>query len=227
MVQVDDVILSTDCFTECFCCDLAACRGACCIEGEAGAPVTPEEVMHLEDVLDTVRPDLSPEARAVIDRQGVAYTDADGDLVTSIVGGKDCVFTCRDAAGCCLCATERAWRDGRTAWSKPGASPSRAPSTPSASCTSRTASPGSTITAGTSAPPPCAKAGSWACPSTASCASPSPTASAPHGTPASKKPPKPSAKKALSTKHLRLSASFYPRNGINPWNFLIFTPEMV
>ena len=119
MVQVDDVILSTDCFTECFCCDLAACRGACCIEGEAGAPVTPEEVMHLEDVLDAVRPDLSPEARAVIDRQGVAYTDADGDLVTSIVGGKDCVFTCRDAAGCCLCATERAWRDGRTAWSKP------------------------------------------------------------------------------------------------------------
>ena len=119
MVQVDDVILSTDCFTECFCCDLAACRGACCIEGEAGAPVTPEEVMHLEDVLDTVRPNLSPEARAVIDRQGVAYTDTDGDLVTSIVGGKDCVFTCRDAAGCCLCATERAWRDGRTAWSKP------------------------------------------------------------------------------------------------------------
>lgn len=119
MVQVDDVILSTDCFTECFCCDLAACRGACCIEGEAGAPVTPEEVMHLEDILDTVRPDLSPEARAVIDRQGVAYTDNDGDLVTSIVDGKDCVFTCRDAAGCCLCATERAWRDGRTAWSKP------------------------------------------------------------------------------------------------------------
>ena len=119
MVQVDNVILSMDCFTECFCCDLAACRGACCIEGEAGAPVTPEEVMHLEDVLDTVRPDLSPEARAVIDRQGVAYTDNDGDLVTSIVGGKDCVFTCRDAAGCCLCATERAWRDGRTAWSKP------------------------------------------------------------------------------------------------------------
>ena len=119
MVQVDDVILSTDCFTECFCCDLAACRGACCIEGEAGAPVTPEEVMHLEDILDAVRPDLSPEAMAVIDRQGVAYTDADGDLVTSIVDGKDCVFTCRDAAGCCLCATERAWRDGRTAWSKP------------------------------------------------------------------------------------------------------------
>ena len=119
MVQVDDVILSMDCFTECFCCDLAACRGACCIEGEAGAPVTPEEVMQLENVLDAVRPDLAPEARAVIDRQGVAYTDADGDLVTSIVGGKDCVFTCRDAAGCCLCATERAWRDGRTAWSKP------------------------------------------------------------------------------------------------------------
>lgn len=119
MVQVDNVILSMDCFTECFCCDLAACRGACCIEGEAGAPVTPEEVMQLENVLDAVRPDLSPEAMAVIDRQGVAYTDNDGDLVTSIVDGKDCVFACRDATGCCLCATERAWNDGRTAWSKP------------------------------------------------------------------------------------------------------------
>lgn len=119
MLQVGNVIVSFDVLKEEFLCDLSACRGACCIEGEAGAPVTPEEVMQLENVLDAVRPDLAPEARAVIDRQGVAYTDADGDLVTSIVGGKDCVFTCRDAAGCCLCATERAWRDGRTAWSKP------------------------------------------------------------------------------------------------------------
>lgn len=119
LLQVGNVILSSELLTECFCCDLEACRGICCVEGEAGAPVTLDEVAALEEVLDTVRDELAPEARAVIDRQGVAYTDADGDLVTSIVGGRDCAFTCYDAAGCCLCATERAYRQGRTAWCKP------------------------------------------------------------------------------------------------------------
>ena len=119
MVQVDNVILSSDCLTEYFCCDLDACQGACCVEGEAGAPVTEEEVNELENILDDVWPSLSAAAQAVIDQQGVAYVDSDGDLVTSIVGGKDCVFTCHDATGCCFCATERAYRAGKTAWCKP------------------------------------------------------------------------------------------------------------
>lgn len=119
LLQVGDVVLSSELLTECFCCDLEACRGICCVEGEAGAPVTLDEVACLEDVLDTVRDQLAPEARAVIERQGVAYTDTDGDLVTSIVNGRDCVFTCYDAQGCCLCATEKAYREGRTQWCKP------------------------------------------------------------------------------------------------------------
>ena len=82
MIQVGEVVVSIDCFTERFCCDLEACKGACCIEGEAGAPVTEEEVRKLEAVVDTVWPDLSASAQSVIDRQGVAYTDSDGDLVT-------------------------------------------------------------------------------------------------------------------------------------------------
>ena len=119
IIQVGTVLLCSDILTECFCCDLDACKGACCIEGDAGAPVTPEEIAHLEDVLEEIRPELDPEALAVIDAQGVAYTDEEGDLVTSIVRGKDCVFTCYDAAGCCFCATERAHREGRTKWCKP------------------------------------------------------------------------------------------------------------
>lgn len=119
IIQVGDVLLSSDILTECFCCDLEACRGACCIEGDAGAPVTLDEVAELEAMVPTVRPDLAPEAIDIIDRQGVAYTDRDGDLVTSIVGGKDCVFTCYDDAGCCLCATEKAHREGRARWCKP------------------------------------------------------------------------------------------------------------
>jgi len=119
ILQVGDVLLSSDIITERFCCDLSACHGACCIEGDAGAPLTLDEVALLEEHLDDCWTDLAASAQAVIDRQGVAYTDGEGDLVTSIVGGKDCVFTCRDASGCCLCALDKAFREGRTNWPKP------------------------------------------------------------------------------------------------------------
>lgn len=118
IVQVGNVLLSPDIFTERFCCDLEACKGICCVEGDAGAPVTLEETGDIEDVLDTVWNDLSASAQAVIDKQGVAYTDEEGDLVTSIVNGKDCVFTCYDK-GCCLCALEKAFRNGKTKFVKP------------------------------------------------------------------------------------------------------------
>lgn len=118
IIDVDGVLVSSDILTECFCCDLDACKGICCVEGDAGAPVTEDEVMAIEDSLDTVWSDLSASAQAVIDRQGVAYCDADGDLVTSIVGGKDCVFTCYEK-GCCLCALERAFRNGLIPFCKP------------------------------------------------------------------------------------------------------------
>lgn len=112
IIDIDGVLVSSDIFTERFCCDLDACHGACCVEGDAGAPVTLDEIGAIEDALDTVWNDLSASAQAVIDRQGVAYTDVEGALVTSIVGGKDCVFTCHEG-GCCLCALERAWRAAR------------------------------------------------------------------------------------------------------------------
>ena len=129
IVQVGDVLVSPDIFTERFCCDLDACKGRCCIEGDAGAPVTLDEIGELESCLDEVWPSLSASAQSVIDKQGVAYADVEGDLVTSIVNGKDCVFTCyedlEDAGSghviphCCLCATERAYRAGKTHWCKP------------------------------------------------------------------------------------------------------------
>lgn len=93
ILQIGNVLLSSDILTEEFCCDLDVCHGACCVEGDAGAPVTLDEIAEIEDSLDTVWPMLSASAQAVIDHQGVAYTDRDGDLVTSIVNGKDCVFT--------------------------------------------------------------------------------------------------------------------------------------
>ena len=129
IIQVGDVLLSSEILTEKFCCDLSICKGECCVEGDAGAPVTMEEIAAIEDCVDTVWEDLSASAQAVIDKQGVAYTDQEGDLVTSIVGGKDCVFTYygdiedwnthQPIKNCCLCALEKAYRSGRTHFCKP------------------------------------------------------------------------------------------------------------
>ena len=130
ILQIGNVLLSSDILTEEFCCDLDVCHGACCVEGDAGAPVTLDEIAEIEDSLDTVWPMLSASAQAVIDHQGVAYTDRDGDLVTSIVNGKDCVFTTpikpmgpmgpMSPMGTFVgCAFEYAFRQGRCKFCKP------------------------------------------------------------------------------------------------------------
>lgn len=119
MVQIDDVIVSFDIFKEKFYCDINACKGECCIEGDAGAPLESKEVELLKKVLPVIWDDLSDEAKDIINKQGVCYKDVDGDLVTSIVNGKDCVFTCYDDNGYCLCAIEKAYRDGKTDFYKP------------------------------------------------------------------------------------------------------------
>ena len=81
--------------------------------------VLDKEVEKLEEVLPIIWEELSPEARAVIEKQGVVYTDQEGDLVTSIVNNKDCVFTCYDEKGCCYCAIEKAYRERKTDFYKP------------------------------------------------------------------------------------------------------------
>jgi hypothetical protein len=127
IVEIGNVLVSTDIITEKFCCDLSKCKGACCIEGDAGAPVAFDEIADLEKSADTVWSGLSASAQSVIERQGVVYNDRDGDLVTSIVNGKDCVFTCykdieldgETVSDCCLCALETAFREGKSRFCKP------------------------------------------------------------------------------------------------------------
>lgn len=118
ILQIGNVLVSPDIFTVKFCCDLDKCKGICCVEGDAGAPVTLDEIGEMEDSLDAAWPLLSAQAQAVIDRQGVAYTDQEGDLVTSIVAGRDCVFTCYEGEQC-LCALEKVCRRGQTEFPKP------------------------------------------------------------------------------------------------------------
>ena len=109
ILEIGGILISSEIITECFCCDYEKCKGICCVEGSDGAPVTMEEIASIEEVLDDVWPMLSASAQSVIDKQGVAYADRDGEMVTSIVRGKDCVFTCYDGDNC-LCALECLYR---------------------------------------------------------------------------------------------------------------------
>ena len=99
-LQVGDVLLSPDIITEYFACDIAKCQGRCCEEGDAGAPVTMDEIADIEEQLDDLWPRLSASAQSEIDRTGVAYADPEGELVTCIVNGRDCAF--RGPCGCLL-----------------------------------------------------------------------------------------------------------------------------
>lgn len=119
MLQIGNVLASLDIVQRFFCCNLDKCLGECCIEGDAGAPITTEEYDKLKEILPIVWDDLLPAAQAVVEQQGVGYVDSEGDLVTSIVNGRNCVFTCYGPNGLCQCAIEKAFREGKTDFQKP------------------------------------------------------------------------------------------------------------
>lgn len=119
MLQIGNTLVSLDLAERFFCCDLDKCLGQCCIEGDAGAPITTEEYKKLEEITPSLMPELLPAAIKVIEEDGVGYTDEEGDLVTSIIDGKNCVYTCYASGGKCLCAIERAYRQGKCDFRKP------------------------------------------------------------------------------------------------------------
>lgn len=119
MIQIQDTLLSDEIFKEQFICDLCKCKGQCCVEGESGAPLTKEECEDIESILPEIWDELSPKAQEVVKAQGIAYTDYDGELVTSLVNGNECVFTYFEADGTCKCLIEKAHREGRISVQKP------------------------------------------------------------------------------------------------------------
>lgn len=119
MIQIANTLLSDDIFEAQFICDLCKCKGQCCVDGESGAPLTREEHDQIQAILPEIWDDLSPKAQELISEQGISYTDTDGELVTSIVNGEECVFTYYDENGICKCAIDTAYREGRIAVQKP------------------------------------------------------------------------------------------------------------
>ena len=119
MVEYEGCILSESIFTEEFVCNLSKCKGACCVEGDAGAPLTEEEVDIIDAELETYLPYLPEKGRKAIEEGGSFTIDQDGEFVTQLVDGKECAFTHFDDKGNAFCGIEMAWKDGKTNFRKP------------------------------------------------------------------------------------------------------------
>lgn len=119
MLLIKDTLVSEDLIERFFVCDLDACLGQCCIDGDAGAPLLPEERDAIDSHIESILPLLNESARQTIKEEGSSYVDEEGDLVTQIVCGKDCVYTCYAQGGKCLCALEKAFREGKLPQLKP------------------------------------------------------------------------------------------------------------
>lgn len=119
MIQIGESLVSLELFEEQFVCDLSACKGACCVEGDGGAPLTKAEVKKMEEILPDVWGYLNEKGKAVIEEKGVYIRAADGDLETPLVGNKECAFVVFDETNTAKCGIEQAYNDGLTDFKKP------------------------------------------------------------------------------------------------------------
>lgn len=120
MIIIGQTLVSEDLLEEHFVCDLNACKGACCVEGESGAPLEQNELALLEQNLDAVKPYMRKEGVSVVEAQGPFSLDDDGDFVTPLIGKHgECAFVTFDERGIAKCALEQAFIDGKTNWKKP------------------------------------------------------------------------------------------------------------
>ena len=119
MIELGRTIISEDILEKEFVCNLSACKGACCVEGDAGAPVDDAEAKILEDIFPKVKPFLRPEGVAAIEQQGTSVTDWDGELVTPLVKGKECAYVIFDEKGITKWGIEKAWEAGAVDFQKP------------------------------------------------------------------------------------------------------------
>ena len=119
MIELGNKLLSLDLFEKKFVCNLNACKGACCIEGDAGAPLELEEIDVLEESLDVIKPFMRQEGIEVIDKQGVFYMDEDNEPVTSLVKNGACAFVYFDKNNSTKCSIEKAHSEGKLDFKKP------------------------------------------------------------------------------------------------------------
>lgn len=119
MVELEDKLISLDIFEKKFVCDLAACKGACCVEGDSGAPLTYDEIDIIEDNIDAIKPYMRQEGLDAIAKTGVFYMDEDNEPVTTLVNENECAFVFFDENGITKCGIEKAHAEGKIDFKKP------------------------------------------------------------------------------------------------------------
>jgi hypothetical protein len=119
MIAINNILISDEVVKEQFVCDLGKCKGACCVDGDAGAPLEKEELQHINDVFEAVLPYLNEESKKEIDRQGRYVYDKEYGWVTPTIDSKICVYGIVDKQGIVKCGIEQAYLDGKVTWKKP------------------------------------------------------------------------------------------------------------
>jgi Protein of unknown function (DUF3109) len=119
MILIDNTVISDDIAEQFFVCDLAQCKGACCVEGDLGAPLAEEELALLEESYEVVKPYLSAEGIAEIEKQGLYIKDWEGDFSTPTIADRECAFAIYDDRGILKCGIEQAYFAGKTTFRKP------------------------------------------------------------------------------------------------------------
>jgi hypothetical protein len=119
MIAIDDILVSDEVVKEQFVCDLSKCKGACCVDGDAGAPLDKEELEKINEVYDIVLPYLNETSKTELAKQGRYVYDKEFGWVTPTINSKICVYGITDKNGIVKCGIEQAYIDGKINWKKP------------------------------------------------------------------------------------------------------------
>ncbi len=119
MISIGDVLVSDQVIEENFVCDLIKCKGACCVEGDAGAPLDNKELKEINEAYTSVIPYLSQESKIAIEQQGKYIYDKEFEWVTPTVNSGMCAYGITDEKGIVKCGIEQAYNDGKISWKKP------------------------------------------------------------------------------------------------------------
>lgn len=119
VISIDNVMISDEIVEKQFVCNLAKCKGACCVDGDAGAPLEEDELKIIDEVFETVKPYMTKEGLDVVKEKGRYVYDEEFGWVTSTIGAGICVYGFNDENGIVKCAFEQAYYDGKIKWKKP------------------------------------------------------------------------------------------------------------
>lgn len=119
MIAIDNILISDEIVQEQFVCDLNKCKGGCCVDGDAGAPLNKDELEKINEVYDAVLPYLAEENKKELERQGKYVYDKEFGWVTPTIQSKVCLYGITDKMGIVKCGIEQAFNDGKVKWKKP------------------------------------------------------------------------------------------------------------